>query len=40
MDTSVNMNSADDDVTELIFDKDMYRTAEQVLLTNNIIEHH
>jgi len=31
LDTSVNMKSADYDETELIFDKNMYRTREQVV---------
>ena len=32
LDTSVNMKSADDDVTDLIFDKNIYRTGQQVFL--------
>ena len=39
LDTSVNTKSADYDDTELIFDKNMYRTGEQVLRAKNAIIH-
>jgi len=37
LETSVNTKSADYDDTELIFDKNMFRIGQKVLLTMNVI---